>query len=192
MEDIYLSYDFLGAGELDLADKKDMVTMFRFLEESQTSRVHIHVRRKNGILRNEVCVAGSSGISEIGECSGAVVDEVSRTLAMEVMPERELSNDEWRLLITGPGQRFPDGALKFQRALIKYFVQMGFEFVFLNNGRTRVTAACMFRVEKGCFWRIHAVEDKADESFYISLYERNHTCGTSFGTVSKKRINHQI
>lgn len=130
MEDIYLSYDFLGAGELDLA--------------------------------------------------------------MEVMPERELSNDEWRLLITGPGQRFPDGAVKFQRALIKYFVQMGFEFVFLNNERTRVTAACMFRVEKWCFWRIHVVDDKADESFYISLYERNHTCETSFGTVSKKTINHQI
>lgn len=35
-ENIYLLYDLLGAGELDLAEEDDMGTMFRLLEESQS------------------------------------------------------------------------------------------------------------------------------------------------------------
>lgn len=104
----------------------------------------------------------------------------------------KLCSDEWRTLISGPGQRFLGGAVEFRRSLIKYSIQMGFEFVFLRNGPKRVSAACSYRVEKGCPWRIHAVEDVIDGVFCISLYERNHTCGTSFGNVSRKRVNYQI
>lgn len=38
-EEVYLSYDLLGTGELDLADEEDMVTMFRLLEESLSRRL---------------------------------------------------------------------------------------------------------------------------------------------------------
>lgn len=79
-----------------------------------------------------------------------------------------------------------------RRALIKYSVQVGFDFVFLKNGPKLVTMACRMRVKKGCPWRIHTVEDIADRAFCISFYERNHTCGTSFGNVSRRRDNHHI
>lgn len=36
------------------------------------------------------------------------------------------------------------------------------------------------------------VEDVADRAFCISLYERNHTCGISFGNVSRRRVNRHI
>lgn len=69
---------------------------------------------------------------------------------------------------------------------------MGFEFEFVKNGRKRVTAVCRFRVEKDCPWRIQAVEDATDGAFCISSYDRTHTCGTVFGAVSRKRLNHHI
>lgn len=51
--------------------------------------------------------------------------------------EHKLMSEEWRLLIVGPGQCFPGGAVEFRRALIKYSVQVGFEFVLLKNGLRR-------------------------------------------------------
>lgn len=37
-DEVFLSYDLLGSGELDLADEDDMGTMFRLPEESQACR----------------------------------------------------------------------------------------------------------------------------------------------------------
>lgn len=54
------------------------------------------------------------------------------------MGGQRLRSDDWRHLITGPRQRFPDGAREFRRALIKYSVYMGFEFRFVKNDSTRV------------------------------------------------------
>lgn len=48
-DDIFLFYDLLGTGELDLADDEDMVTMFRLMEEMQTRRVHIYARSLSGV-----------------------------------------------------------------------------------------------------------------------------------------------
>lgn len=55
--DIFLSYDLLGAWELDLADEEDMVTMLRLLDEGQSRRVHIYVRCISGIPGNELYVS---------------------------------------------------------------------------------------------------------------------------------------
>lgn len=64
--------------------------------------------------------------------------------------------------------------------------------MFLKNGPRRVTADCRMRLEKQCPWRILAIEDATDGAFCISYYDRNHKCGTAFGTVSRMRVNHQI
>lgn len=82
--------------------------------------------------------------------------------------------------------------MEFRRALIKYSVQVGFEFRLVKNDNSRVTAVCGKSRESGCPWRIHAVVDQADQGFHISTYERNHSCGTVFGNVSRKRINYHI
>lgn len=87
--------------------------------------------------------------------------------------EHRLLREEWGKLIVGPRQHFLGGAVEFRRTLIKFSVQMGFEFVFLKNSPTRVTAVCSYRVDKYCPWRIQAVEDLTDRSFCISSYERN-------------------
>lgn len=82
--------------------------------------------------------------------------------------------------------------MEFRRALIKNSVEVGFEFKFLKNDPTRVTAVCKLRDDKGCPWRIHVVVDVADQSFRISTYKRNHTCGIAFGSSFRKRINYRI
>lgn len=63
---IFLSYDLLGAGELDLADEDDMVTMFRILEESQSGRVHIFVRNVNSDVGTGRCDGVAQGFTEVG------------------------------------------------------------------------------------------------------------------------------
>lgn len=50
--DVFLSYNLLGIGELDLADEDDMDTMFRLMDEMQTKRVYIYVRRLSGGEQN--------------------------------------------------------------------------------------------------------------------------------------------
>lgn len=73
---------------------------------------------------------GSQGVSEVGECND-VVNVVSSVVPTVVgMPDHKLMSEEWRLLIARAGQRFPRGAVQFQGALIKYSVQVGFEFFF--------------------------------------------------------------
>lgn len=111
---------------------------------------------------------------------------------MGMVGGQRLRSEEWRHLIVGPGQRFPGGAVDFRMALIKYSVQVGFDFKLLKNCKSRVTAVCAKREETGCLWRIHAVLDSVDQAFRISMYEHNHTCGTIFGTASRKRINYHI
>lgn len=100
------------------------------------------------------------GVSESGECSDAAITGACVISSIGAMVDRKLSSDEWRLLIAGPGQHFSGGAEEFRRALIKYFVHMGFEFVFFffQNGTTRVIVACWFRAEKGCPWRMGLIE----------------------------------
>lgn len=48
------------------------------------------------------------------------------------------------------------------------------------------------RMKKQCPWMISAIEDRADGAFCISSYDRNHMCGTVFGAVSRRRVNHHI
>lgn len=188
--DIFLSYDLLGAGELDLADEDDMETMFRLMDELQNRRVLIYVRRLSIVDKNVVTESGSE--KEIVQCSRDVDDVIQEDRVVVVPNGQRLRSEEWRHLIAGPGQRFSGGVVEFRRALIKYSVQVGFEFKFLKNDPARVTAVCKTRGETECPWRIHAVIDMADSSFRISSYDRNHTCGLSFGKVTRKRLNYHI
>lgn len=191
-DELFLSYDLLGAGELDLADEEDMGTMFRLLEESQVWKVHIYVRTVAAHVANDAVSSMTQGVAEVGECSNAGDALPSGGAVVVGSGEKKFLSEEWRLLISGPGQRFQGGAVQFRRALIKYSVQVGFEFDFLKNGPKRVTAACRFRSEKQCPWRIQAIQDATDGAFVITSYERSHTCGTIFGMVSRKRLNHHI
>lgn len=190
--DVFLSYDLLGVGELDLADEEDMATMFRLMDEMQTRRVNIYVRRLGSVMGNGNASSSVNAGNEIiqfddGESAGCRGNDS----AVGGFSAQRLRSDEWRHLVIGPGQRFPDGAKEFRRALIKYSVQMGFEFKFLKNDASRVTAVCAKRGD-GCPWRIHAVTELPERSFRISTYERNHTCDSAFGNVSRKRINYHI
>lgn len=191
-DDLFLSYDLLGSGELDLADEEDMATMFRLMEEMGTRRMHIYIRRLRAGNGNISASSSSNSRKEIVQLN----DDVTGGVGMDdgstgALSGRKLRSDEWRRLIVGPGQRFPDGAREFRRALIKYSVQIGFEFRFVKNETSRVIDVCA-KSGDGCFWRIHAVKELADEAFRISTYERTHTCDSLFGNVGRKRINYHI
>lgn len=191
-EDIFMSYDLLGSGELDLADEEDMATMLRLMEEIQMRKVNVYIRRLNAGLSSGMGSTCSNSCKElvqvnrdVGEGSGLHKGD------LRVVGGERLRSDDWRHLITRPGQRFPDGAWGFRRALIKYSVQMGFEFRYVKNCASRVTAVCA-RHDSGCPWRIHAVRELVDKAFRISTYERNHSCDSVFGNVGRKRINFHI
>lgn len=50
--EIFMSYDLLGMGELDLADDEDMATLFRLMDEMQTHMVRIVIRRVGALEGN--------------------------------------------------------------------------------------------------------------------------------------------
>lgn len=117
-DEVFLSYDLLGAGEMDLADDDDMDTMFRLLEESQVRRVHIFVRKVpcSGATEHRDVVANA--VYEVGECSNVGHVGLGAEPVVGGCGETKLMSEEWRLLIVGPGQRFPGGVVHFRRALI--------------------------------------------------------------------------
>lgn len=66
-DEVFLSYDLLGAGELDQADEDDMGTMFRLLEETQARRAHIYVWKVSSSNRKGLVAGGLEGVCEFAE-----------------------------------------------------------------------------------------------------------------------------
>lgn len=64
-DDVFISYDLLGSGRLDLADEKDMATMFRLMEEMETRRVHIYLRRLSSVMGNVTASSSSNFGKEV-------------------------------------------------------------------------------------------------------------------------------
>lgn len=163
------------------------------LSENQLRRVLVVVRRVDGYLSSQAPGGLSQPIMNIVQYTDSdIVDGNLDEAPFLVEIGNRLRSEEWRELISGLGQRFPGGIVEFRKSLVKYWVQVGFEFHFVKNGPYKVTAEYKKKREMGCEWRIYATKGVADDGLYIKRYERNHKCGISFGNVSRKRVNSKI
>ncbi|XP_077215829.1 uncharacterized protein LOC143850465 [Tasmannia lanceolata] len=69
----------------------------------------------------------------------------------------------------------------FRAALKEYAIQHGFDYMFVKNETSRVTAICKSK----CGWRIHASPMQMGEGFQIKSYVPTHKCPRSYQ-------NHQV
>lgn len=95
-------------------------------------------------------------------------------------------------LIDDEGHVFVGDANEFRKALIKFSVEVGFDYVYKKNELNRVTAECRFKHMAPCDWRIHASRDKSNDHFVIRTYKKVHNCLTNFGVASKKKFNSRV
>lgn len=114
-EEVFLSYDLLGAGELDLADDDDLRTMFRLMEESHSGHAHIFVRKVSNVEGNDMSNVVAQSVVEAGEGSNMANGAASAGVEKFALGRQRLLKEEWRKLIVGPGQRFAGGAVEFRR-----------------------------------------------------------------------------
>jgi hypothetical protein len=73
------------------------------------------------------------------------------------------------------GQEFVDPG-QFKGALQLFAIQNSFDYTYMHNEKTRVTAIC----KKTCGWRIHASWSNDNGCFQIKTYIKEHNCGTHY------------
>jgi hypothetical protein len=62
----------------------------------------------------------------------------------------------------------------FKAAIKHYAIQNGFDFVYKQNDKIRMSAVCKLN----CGWRIHASQSNAQDALQIKTFIPTHNCGT--------------
>ncbi|XP_028093424.1 uncharacterized protein LOC114293541 [Camellia sinensis] len=90
------------------------------------------------------------------------------------------------------GQRFVGGAQEFRDVLCKYAIQCGFQFTYVKNKTTKVTAVCAMRDERGCLLAIHRRPQRANSFFYIKRFSDVHSCDTNVRTSKNSSVSSDL
>ncbi|XP_012833673.1 PREDICTED: uncharacterized protein LOC105954548 [Erythranthe guttata] len=191
-----LTYKFDVYDDCILANDDDLTSMLFIMREIGGGRVEVTVKEQE--IADDIpdeCIQAPPVqpiVTLVEYDRAAVVSEQQNILKVSPGNGKRLLSAEWANLIKHEGQEFAGGADEFRKSLVKFSVEIGFEYVYLKNETCRVTAECRFKDEKQCPWRIHASVDKSNNYFYIRNYNNNHRCGMFFGTASKKRITSDV
>ncbi|XP_012838824.1 PREDICTED: uncharacterized protein LOC105959301 [Erythranthe guttata] len=201
--DVSMTYSVDGYGEGMLGDNDEVLYMKSLIRQLGLGRVEVTVKRKDNVCAVASARALQSNTQNFGgnylmndmairSNGNYLMDDMGVRSNGLVIDNTQLLSANWRNLIREVGQGFRNGAVGFRDALRKYAVEVGFEFNYVKNEPTRVTAECKYRVVKKCMWRIHASLQKANGFFYIRTFEKHHTCGASFGSSSKNRLTSDL
>ncbi|XP_012828903.1 PREDICTED: uncharacterized protein LOC105950132 [Erythranthe guttata] len=190
---ITLTYILADYGECILSDDDDMVSMFDMMKLLSLECIEVIVKENNRFLvgANPSCVDHVQlPVTQYNR--SVVVNEMNVEGVVDTSVGKKLLSAEWVHLIKEVGQVFLGGVDEFRKCLIKFSVEMGFEFAYVKNESYRVTAECRFKHEAQCSWRIHASISKSNGSCYIRKYNKEHQCGMFFGTVSRRRMTSRV
>ena len=106
--------------------------------------------------------------------------------------KRKYMSSEWDTYIFRTGQCFIGGAVEFRDKLCKFAVERGFEFRYLKNDKSRVTAACVKKNSDGCEWYVHASICKSNGYFYLNKLINEHTCTGVIRHHNHKRLGANV
>ncbi|XP_012855784.1 PREDICTED: uncharacterized protein LOC105975150 [Erythranthe guttata] len=191
-----LTYKFDVYDDCILASDDDLTSMLFIMREIGAGRVEISVKEQQPMDANlGDCIQQQpvqTIVTLVEYDRAAVVSEQQNIVNISTGNGKRLLSAEWANLIKNEGQEFAGGADEFRKSLVKFSVEIGFEYEYVKNDTCRVKAECRFKDEKQCPWRIHASVDKSNNHFYIRKYNNNHRCGLFFGTASKKRVTSDV
>ncbi|XP_012857593.1 PREDICTED: uncharacterized protein LOC105976877 [Erythranthe guttata] len=191
-----LTYKMDVFDECILQDDEDVTSMFLLMKDLNVRHVEVTVKEAEGgsapVNNCNALQVAQPLVSLFQYDRNVVVAEQQNTHVIQPLGGKRLLSAEWANLIKDAGQAFVGGADEFRKSLVKFSIEIGFEYVYVKNESSRVTAECRFKHDKQCAWRIHASIDKANNNFYIRKYDKHHSCGMFFGTASKKRLTSNI
>ncbi|KAG5532375.1 hypothetical protein RHGRI_026866 [Rhododendron griersonianum] len=153
-----------------------------------------------GIISSSVIECGKSLATQNGECGGSFeYGECSSLVGEEEDPldkfcphyETARLSAGWVNLISHVGQEFRDGVLDFRTCLSKYAIEVGFNFKYLKNDQTRVTAECSKKLN-GCTWFIHATLERSNQFFVVRELHKEHNCVGTFFSSKNPRMTSKI
>lgn len=102
---ISVTYNLRGFGKLELMDEEDMATMFTLLDENQLRRVFIFLRLIDGLSAQPSFGGSSQHVLDIVHYGNIdMVDGNAEKEPLVVDTCHKLRSEEWRHLISGPGQ----------------------------------------------------------------------------------------
>lgn len=106
--------------------------------------------------------------------------------------KRKYMSSEWNDYIFRIGQFFTGGAVEFRDKLCKYAVENGFQFRYMKNDKSRITAVCAKKIKESCQWYVHASLRQSNNFFYITKLNNEHTCVCVVRHQKHKRLGSNI
>ncbi|XP_012837654.1 PREDICTED: uncharacterized protein LOC105958192 [Erythranthe guttata] len=188
--DVSMTYNVDGYGEGMLGDNDEVMYMKSLVRQLGLDRVEITVKRKDNV--NAVVLARVPQTASLNSMGNYLSNDMGVRPNALTFDNTQLLSANWRNLIREVGQGFRNGAVDIRDALRKYAVEVGFEFDYVKNEPSTITAECKYRVMKKSMWRIHALLQKENGFFYIRTFEKHHTCGASFSSSSKNRLTSDL
>ncbi|XP_020412934.1 uncharacterized protein LOC109947388 [Prunus persica] len=177
-----LQYSLPGYSSCLLETDSDLDMMMAYLSISNAKSVDILVKdlcwsnEYNGdFCGNEELIACEKGKSS---CS-SIVEDINEFLGRSKRASaKPLLSNEWETYIHHVGQKFDGGAEEFRLKLCKYALEVGFNFLYVDNDKRRVIAVCSNKKFEGCSWRVYASRCEAIGCFVIRTLNNVHTCAS--------------
>ena len=186
---VSLSYAIPGHPNCILQNDSDVRNMFLIGRSAQLNFVEVTVVVKgNGVHDFEG--------GEVVESSELTVNPVG--CEDDLLPrfcshnEKVLLTDGWSNGIVEVGQKFEGGVADFRNALCKYAIEVGFQFHYVKNEKTRVKAECAMKYSAACEWFVVATLQRVNGWFYIKKLNNEHTCGVAARTTKNKRLTSNL
>lgn len=184
-------------GEFFLDDDDEVGSIIGMLQDSSITRCEIQVKVAGDVINEDVdsSMVGSVslGSGKLIEYSSCVVDGDRTDFTVgESHDVTKLLSFDWRYLIREEGQVFPGGVEEFRKALVKFSVELGFEYRCLKNEQSRVYAECKLKDETNCRWEIRATLDRVTDFFVIRSYVPEHDCDQGFGKVQTRKFTARV
>ncbi|XP_012829160.1 PREDICTED: uncharacterized protein LOC105950357 [Erythranthe guttata] len=144
--DVTMTYNVDGYGEGMLGDNDEVMYMKSLVRQLGLDRVEITVKRKDNV--NAVVLARVPQSASLNSMGNYLSNDMCVCPNALTFDNTQLLSTNWRNIIREVGQGFRNGAVDFRDALLKYAVEVGFEFNYVKNEPTRTTAECKYRVMK--------------------------------------------
>lgn len=191
------TYHIQQLGDCYLTEDDDIPAMFILLRRYglQQIDVQVGIQDVSGRFTQDCNIANTDPYTDTnaGSSDNHLLGRVENInpLILVAHSKTRLSA-AWSKLIEYEGQVFHGGAEEFRKSLIKYSVEVGFDFKYLKNETSRVTAECKFKRAAGCNWRVHATGGRTTKELSIKKLNNVHSCSTRFGSAGRKKFTSKV
>ncbi|KAK9292967.1 hypothetical protein L1049_020949 [Liquidambar formosana] len=168
----------------------DIQNMFKLVCSIGIDRVDVAIYEHSIITQDVTFKRGENhSVLQRVDC----IDNEANMLSNYCRHEKKvLLSASWVDGIRQVGQGFEGGVDEFRMALLKYPIEVRFEYDFVKNTDKKVIALCKMRDSNSCMWHVHAALLKINNFFYIKALNNVHSCGSAVRTTNNSRVSSQL